>query len=99
MRSLGPDRGVVAVAGIHHSRIVVRAEHAARDVAEEHLELAWLPGLAHPAGEQAVAGDRVAGERPLQVNCAGTVTVGEVEGLLSIRTEVPVGSCALRFSS
>jgi hypothetical protein len=64
VRTLGADRGVVAVARVHHRRIVIHVEDAAADIGEQLGEVAGLPRLADSAGEQAVVED-------LEVSCTG----------------------------
>ena len=58
MRPLLTEGGVVAVAGIDDGVVAVDIEQPTRHIAEEFLERAGLPGLTHPAGEQAVTGNR-----------------------------------------
>jgi len=64
MRALCAQGGVVSVAGIHHRVIAVDTEQLTADVTEKFLERSRLPGLADPAGEQAVSlgGNTLAGE-------------------------------------
>jgi cytochrome P450 len=47
-----PQRGVVTVTRVDDRRVAVDVEHPARDVAEKLLEVALLPCLANPAGEE-----------------------------------------------
>ena len=67
MRALVAERGVVAVAGVDHRRVVVDVEHPARHVAEKFLEVAFLPRLSDAAREQQgsivgnISGDREGG--------------------------------------
>jgi hypothetical protein len=49
MRTLGPERGVVTVAGVDDGVVAVPAEHLAVNVTEQLLERARLPRLADPA--------------------------------------------------
>src|ERR671910_6263 len=59
LRSLGADRGVLAVAGIDPGVVRQRAEQPLLDVVDQAGEVLRLPGLAHSSGEEAVAGEDV----------------------------------------
>src|SRR3954469_21913916 len=56
MRPLSAESGVVAVTGIPERTVAVDVEHPAGHIAEQLLEVAFLPRLADTAGKQAVAG-------------------------------------------
>src|SRR4051794_31197029 len=98
MRTLRTQRGVVAVSGIYDRRIRVDVEHLGGHVAEQPLEIARSPRLAHPTGEEAVSGERVdgvargwpaqgEGDRSLGV----TLQVNDVEPQLADLDGVAVG--------
>ena len=64
MRTFRTQRGVVAMSRIHNGVIAIDTEQLAADVTEKFLERSRLPGLADPAGEQAVSlgGNTLTGE-------------------------------------
>lgn len=51
MWAFGAQRGVVAVARIHHRRVRIDVEHPGDDIVEQLFEGARFPGLADPAWE------------------------------------------------